>query len=406
MGLFRANARGEIGVFMPDQGLPKNPLDKNIEEKTVGLLQRVVQTMLPATDSIGVLLSGGFDSSLIAGLLAAYRNDHNLLLINSRANDSWVSDERYCARVVADMINVPLIEQKYNLDRSVVLDIGEIPCAPRPVDTVLALEFYRALSTIANDIGVGTFFTGHGGDQLFLSLLTHHFILDYIRDIGFDRNVIFYFINYLSNTKKGVSGIFLDVLKDLVFQPKTIIDRRAQHHNRYLINTNVWKRWDNESGILEHVIPKQVGFSKAWQLLGLLDYDSFSSPFEVENYRFVHPFCSQPLWEHFLSLPSYILLDGGISRGFIRRVSSTIVPPVITHRFSKGGGGPLMQNHAKHRINQDFLRSGILVARNYVDLKALEKAFAQVDQPKAYNRICDLLSIEIWLQNLMCFVNG
>lgn len=389
-------------VFTTTQNLS----DNNVEERTIGLLQSVVQTMLPTTGSIGILLSGGFDSSLVTGLLAAYKNDHNLLLINSRANDSWVSDERHYARVVADMIKVPLIEHKYNLDRSVALDINEIHCTHRPVDTVLALEFYRALDAIASDIDVHTFFTGHGGDQLFLSLLTHHFIFDYIRDIGFNRNVISYFISYLSNSRKSIGAVFLDALKDFVFQPKTLIGRRVQRHNRYLLNINVVEGYDKECSVLEEVSVKRIGYAKAWQLLGLFDCDSFSSPLEVANYRFAHPFCSQVLWEYFLSIPSYILLDGGVSRGFIRRASSTIIPPIVTHRFSKGGGGPLMQNHAKHKFNQEFLRSGILVAMNYVDLEALEKAFAQADQPKAYNRICDLLSVEIWLQNLISFLNG
>jgi asparagine synthase (glutamine-hydrolysing) len=131
-------------------------------------------------DQIGVLLSGGIDSSIVAGLAQARRDESRRSPVHafSIAFPGLACDESPYVDAVVDKWKLPLTRANVTLPSRAQLD--------REVDRYLDLPIYpNSLATdplrrTAEEIGVRVMLTGCGGDEFFAG--DPHYPLDLVRD--------------------------------------------------------------------------------------------------------------------------------------------------------------------------------------------------------------------------------
>jgi asparagine synthase (glutamine-hydrolysing) len=113
-----------------------------------------------------------------------------------------------------------------------------------------------------------------------------------------------------------------------------------------------------------------------------------------------HPLQSQPLMELCLTIPTYVLAQGGRRRGLARDAFEDRVPRAIIEREDKGETSARIR--AMIRENEPFLRctllDGVLVQERIVSRRALEAILVNglSWRPENYWALLGCVTAEIW----------
>jgi asparagine synthase (glutamine-hydrolysing) len=115
----------------------------------------------------------------------------------------------------------------------------------------------------------------------------------------------------------------------------------------------------------------------------------------------IHPLISQPVVELCLRIPTYVLLNGGVSRGLAREAFKDILPKEVYGRVSKGTGSTAQQQFISHNMPliRERLLDGILVREGILDKRKLE-SFLVPDQKFLTvlpSQVSDYVVVEGWL---------
>lgn len=141
------------------------------------LLVRTVGEYLYADVPVGVSLSGGFDSSLLAHLVHAHECGAGAnRLMFTRGYEGWAGDELSAARQVAE---------RYGFTHHpVLLSAEEVPglleiCSAQqehPITSLSVLAFHK-LYQAARALGLKVLLEGHGGDELWAGYASYQDLL-------------------------------------------------------------------------------------------------------------------------------------------------------------------------------------------------------------------------------------
>jgi asparagine synthase (glutamine-hydrolysing) len=145
----------------------KVPFDKNIQK---GLHDCIVEAVLSQTLSdvpIGITLSGGIDSSIIAGILATYY-DKGINIFTAQSINSKYDETKYVDAVIKMNSNSNFIVHRNNLNELSIRDNLEkyikIQEEPFGDPSIIAHGF---LMNMAASAGVKVILNGQGADELF-----------------------------------------------------------------------------------------------------------------------------------------------------------------------------------------------------------------------------------------------
>lgn len=128
-------------------------------------LDRIGELVTRADVPVGVALSGGLDSSVVAAIAASAKpgNIHALTLgYEGRPHQ----DERSAARVLADALNMPFHEVEVRNDEVISFFPERAYLRDDPIADI-AGHNYWAVSRLSRDCGIPVLLKGHGGDELF-----------------------------------------------------------------------------------------------------------------------------------------------------------------------------------------------------------------------------------------------
>jgi asparagine synthase (glutamine-hydrolysing) len=139
---------------------------KDLEIELFDLLQKSVKKRLPSMDQpLGVFLSGGLDSSIIASLVSKYRDDTIYFTLGNQNH----LDRKFVEILVKSIglknlcfVDLPNIEELPNFLKKVVYATESFN--PSIISNGLATFL---LSEAANKIGIKVVLTGEGADELF-----------------------------------------------------------------------------------------------------------------------------------------------------------------------------------------------------------------------------------------------
>lgn len=294
--------------------------------------------------SLGVELSGGLDSSIVAGALRTLGRPVRLAL-NTRAAQPQ-TDERVFAQAIAERLGVPLTQRL----RSPIPYSAEAFEAtagdPLPSQNGRDLDNDHTVAEACRAAGVDRLMTGKGGDALFFQM---HTPLAFA-DLWWDRPVRSLFSAHLPGVARWTRTSAWSLI------------RTARSHRR-------------------NPGPAGLPPAKRLQIAAItagMAYYSRCRRTEVVD--LVHPLMAQPLVEWALRTPVPLLVAGGRERGLARTVFEDRLPARVRNRRGKSDYGAYFNQQAAHNLPflRAYLLDGRLAAERVLD-RTLMEARLEVD---------------------------
>ncbi|MFN2532844.1 MAG: asparagine synthase (glutamine-hydrolyzing) [Pyrinomonadaceae bacterium] len=334
------------------------PSEADAAEHLLDLLADSVRMRLVSDVPLGVLLSGGVDSSAITALAVRASSDPVKTFSISFAESSF--DESAYARRVAKFLGTDHHEERLsaNLAANLVSEIGawmdEPFSDPSLVPTYLLSRFTRKHVTVA--LG------GDGGDELFAGYpmyAGHRWAAIYQRIPRFVQGgLIEPFVRLLPVKTKNLSFDY----KALRFITGTKYDAVARHHvwfgsftpeeQQQLLTPETLAATDGDiyrqarlmlkdcdnSDIVAQMQSIDTRLYLAEDILTKVDRASMAVSLEVRA-----PFLDPRVAEYAASLPGAYKLRGYKTKYILKKAVAGLVPPFVTRRGKKGFGVPVAE---------------------------------------------------------------
>ncbi len=198
---------------------------KNKDEVTDIILDSV-KLRKESDRKIGVLISGGIDSSTIANLL---KDEPNIDYFYTDTNDN----DSYYAKYVIDQLNLNAKRLEYNNDNLLknINELNDTYSLPTPIYGE-SLGMYSLYKNIREKYGKYILLTGHGGDEifggnfLFINVLEEIFknkgfvgLIRFLKDInipqGFIKEILLFLLNKLYFVKGNYRFYEQNKIRDL-----------------------------------------------------------------------------------------------------------------------------------------------------------------------------------------------
>ncbi|HYE65606.1 MAG TPA: asparagine synthase (glutamine-hydrolyzing) [Pyrinomonadaceae bacterium] len=334
------------------------PGEEEAAEHLRELLADSVRLRLVSDVPLGVLLSGGVDSSTVAALAVRASSEAVKTFSISFAESSF--DESAYARAVAKFLGTDHHEERLSVDlaANLVSEIGswmdEPLSDPSLVPTYLLSRFTRKHVTVA--LG------GDGGDELFAGYPMywgHRLARIYMRlPAALRRALIERAVRLLPVKTKNLSFDF----KARRFIAGAAHDEVARHHIWFgsftpeeqdaLLTDEVRRASDGDiykharqlledcdaDNTIERMQSLDTRLYLAEDILTKVDRASMAVSLEVRA-----PFLDQRVAEYAASLPASYKLRGRTSKYILKRASAPLLPPFVVRRGKKGFGVPVAE---------------------------------------------------------------
>jgi asparagine synthase (glutamine-hydrolysing) len=334
------------------------PSEAEAAERLQELLADSVSMRLVSDVPLGVLLSGGVDSSAVTALAVRASSEAVKTFSISFAESSF--DESSYARGVAKFLGTDHHEERLsaNLAANLVGEIGswmdEPFSDPSLVPTYLLSRFTRKHVTVA--LG------GDGGDELFAGYpmyLGHRLAEIYARVPGLLKNTVIEPLVHLLPVKtKNLSFDY----KALRFITGAKYEPVARHHiwfgsftpeeHKQLLTPEALGATEGDvyrdaramvaecdaEDIVERMQNLDTRLYLAEDILTKVDRASMAVSLEVRA-----PFLDRRVAEFAASLPSHYKLRGRKTKYILKRAVEDLLPPFVTRRSKKGFGVPVAE---------------------------------------------------------------
>ncbi|MFL6227913.1 MAG: asparagine synthase (glutamine-hydrolyzing) [Pyrinomonadaceae bacterium] len=397
------------------------PTQDEAAERVRELLADSVRLRLVSDVPLGVLLSGGVDSSAVAALAVAASPETVKTFSISFAEKSF--DESAYARGVADFLGTDHHEERLsaNLAADLVGEIGswmdEPLSDPSVVSTYLLCRFTRQHVTVA--LG------GDGGDEIFAGYQMYHghriadvygrvpralrrlLVEPAIRRLPVKtKNLSFDF-----KARRFVEGMQTDdhVARHHIwfgsFSPAaqesllTAEAKRATHADVYRDARTIFDACDS-SDLVERMQHVDTQLYLAEDILTKVDRASMAVSLEVRA-----PFLDRRVVEYAASLPSDYKLRGGTTKYILKKAIDPLVPRFVTRRGKKGFGVPVAE-WLKGRLRplaRDLLSPARLSRHGLFDPVTVARLQDEHERGLANHRklLWTLLVFELWHESFV-----
>jgi asparagine synthase (glutamine-hydrolysing) len=366
------------------------------------------QTLSAGHASLLHRLSGGLDSSIVAGCLGRASTEPRIACYTF-FNPRGRSDERPWARLATEHsgfehLECPVAPEEVDFRALVRM---------RPATEPLSLLSYLMRSTLdhrlALERGVTAVFTGDGGDSGFCSDSFPYAVTDYLRRRGPRFAAVRLASEVALRTERSTGAVLLSSIRRWLFGgrireqlPALLIGSRlvsTQLRDAFVMPESYPHPWFSH---LRHV-PWDV-IRRLGTLVGTPEFYNVIDAAQPEP-ELIAPLYSQPAIELFLRIPIHVHAEGGTDRGLARRAFVREVPEPIRQRLWKDRA-PGFHSELLLR-NLDLIRElfldGVLVRAGLLDRAAVEAALAPGPQKTEVLPVEILrhLDVEIWARYWM-----
>lgn len=422
--------RTERALLWDPIAIASTPRIQQPEEAAVELrttVQNTIDAWASCFQRIVLKLSGGFDSSVVAGCLAQARSKPEVsylhMWIDMELDEGRVhlpgmdqrtanklraiaghGDQRYFARLVAERWRTPMTERQ----RSLSVDLSRLWHVPLRVTPALyytKMHSDDAEAELARTMGAEAIFSGQAGDSVFLATQQPLPAIDHAYQHGLGPALW----QHLHATSR-LSGDSLWSVLGKAIRHGALRRPYGSAFNALALPTLLSPQLletltveDFQGELMRRVANSNLPPGKRDHVKGVAWSEFYDFVFYSGRYaEHIDPLNSQPVWELMLQIPTWTVLTGGVSRGLARRAFSDLLPEEIRKRLSKGSGAPYYQHLV--RANKDFMRErlldGLLVQRGYLDRRLVDQCFSSADPGMTVSAVTLLnyLSAEIWLQ--------
>jgi asparagine synthase (glutamine-hydrolysing) len=349
-------------------------------------------------------LSGGLDSSIVLSSLKAAATPPEVVCLH-HYSPSTAEDERPYARMMANHVQVELIECAFDPANVRLERLEHIRRAPKPWFYVYDLLHSPIEARVAAEKRATGFFSGSGGDGLFLQARADLAVADFLRRHGFSFGVIRVALDAARITRSSLWPLLIEGLRR--HRRKASPNPLREHSDaRSLIPAAVFEAARGNADLIHPWIASagEIAPGLLWHVLCLsvppVFYESFGGETDIERTPVL---VSQPLIELCLQIPSYVWITGGRDRAIARRAFASALPSQIVRRQGKGAidQANLVICDANETYLREMLLDGELVREGLLDRRRLESYLTRGASRAGYEYNDVLrhhLCTEVWLR--------
>lgn len=384
------------------------------------LLADAVRMRLVSDVPLGILLSGGVDSSTVAAFATQFSTEKVKTFSIGFEEDSF--DESKYARQVANHLNTDHYEDKLSVEKAadLISEIGSWLDEPMSdgslIPTFLLSRFVRKYVTVA--LG------GDGGDEIFAGYPMYfaHKVANFYNGIPsvFRDNLIEPVVNNLPVSNKNLSFDY----KAKRFIRASKYDLVTRHHSWFgsfsideqskLLSKDVLAQTSNDiyksaKNLLEicdaeNDIEKMqfldLNFYMAEDILTKVDRASMAVSLEVRA-----PFLDPRIAQFAASIPLEYKLKGNKGKYILKKAVEPLLPKNILHRPKKGFGVPIAE-WLKGRLNplmHELLAAKRLKEQGLFDANFVQKLIKEHETNAAshHKQLWTLLVFQLWQENFL-----
>ena len=354
--------------------------EKSYADRLKFYVDESVHLTLRSDVPVGVFLSGGIDSSVVAAL--ARSRQRKIKTFSVTFNEKFASEEQY-SRLAAKAFKTDhheLVVTKSDALRAIPKLAAHLD---EPFGDSSALPTY-CISKFARGF-VKTVLTGEGGDELFAG---YHWQTHRTSGNGSAKSL----------SKIPSKMIFNDRERQKLYSAS--LDQKIQGSSQH--NLEIDQRYFKQLNTLEKHLYLDFKFYLPSDMLTKMDRMSMMNSLEG---RF--PFLNHPLVEFAQSVPSSLKLKQGIRKYLLKKTFGHIIPKAILTRSKMGFSVPLktwLWEKGKFRdLIYDVLLDPKTKKRGYFNYPMIEKMLHEHDRLIQMHdqRIWTLFMFELWHRNFL-----
>ena len=367
-----------------------------------------VRLRLRSDVPVGVLLSGGIDSSSVASVMQRILGkDADLKILSAVSKDSRY-DESLFIDIMSQYLNCQVRKVVLDFQPDEAFDYLEQVCwfNDEPIGSFSNVAHYLLMQK-AKELGVTVILSGQGADEL---------LCGYKKYLGFYVQALLHQGNYYK-----ASEVLCSFWRQGTILNQFTIAEAKRYLPRYFQDTELDIRGSN----LKHFVPRFVGLSPGMtvQKRQILDLETYSVPALVHYEDRMSmawareirvPFLDYRLIEALIHLPPEIKLRNGWTKYIFRKAMEPYLPKQITWRKDKQGfvnpQSEWLKNELKAGVLAYFSEDSLMFKKQLVDRKNLlakYKAYCQQEAGKGriwFRDIFNCLSLEIWLRKFDSYI--
>ncbi|HMO79317.1 MAG TPA: asparagine synthase (glutamine-hydrolyzing) [Pyrinomonadaceae bacterium] len=397
--------------------------DKSVRapsEELKDLLSDAVRMRLVSDVPLGILLSGGIDSSTVAAFAVQHATERVKTFSIGFEEDSF--DESKYARRVANHLNTEHYEDRLSAEKAgdLISEIGKWLDEPMSdgslIPTYLLARFVRKHVTVA--LG------GDGGDELFAGYpmyYGHKVAARYLALPAIIRSgLIEPLVNALPVSTKNLSFEY----KAKRFVRASKYDEVARHHSWFgsfsldqheqLFTNDVLEHTDADvyrgvrelvggsdaKNIIEQMQYADINYYLAEDILTKVDRAAMAVSLETRA-----PFLDPRIGQFAASIPVEYKLKGKSGKVILKEAMKEILPHDILHRPKKGFGIPIAE-WLKGRLNplmREMLSPDRLKKQGLFNAEYVQKLIYEHESAAAshHKELWTLLVFQIWTDNFV-----
>lgn len=393
--------------------------EKSVEELRE-LLSDAVKMRLVSDVPLGILLSGGIDSSTVAAFATQHASEKVKTFSIGFEEDSF--DESKYARQVAKHLDTEHYEDKLSVGKAadLISEIGKWLDEPMSdgslIPTFLLSRFVRKYVTVA--LG------GDGGDEIFAGYPMYyaHKVANFYNGIPriFRNNLIEPIVNNLPVSNKNLSFDY----KAKRFVRASKYDLVTRHHSYFgsfsideqqnVLSKNVLAETSDDiyadaknllkitdaKNEIEQMQFLDINFYMAEDILTKVDRASMAVSLEVRA-----PFLDPRIAQFAASIPLEYKLKGSKGKYILKKAVENLLPKEILQRPKKGFGIPIAE-WLKGRLNplmHEMLDAKRLKDQGLFDENFVQKLIKEHESNTAshHKQLWTLLVFQLWHDNFL-----
>jgi len=369
------------------------------KEALRGAADATVKAWAEPHQRIALRLSGGFDSSVMLGLLRR-NTEAEVTCVTEYWEGAPEGDERAHARAVAAANGAELKELRFDPARVDYALCLNAPLTAKPTLTLLSLS-NRDLTAFYDELGVSLITSGQGGDHLFQRSRTPWIAADALCDRLHPKALVEIAVDTARLTGQPV----WDVLAATLVGAARLRQPAPPHSKVMGVLT---PEGDDAQAPQDHAWLAELRWATPARVLRihqLLQALSYFDEGALPGGGRTHPLLlSQPIVETCLRIPPYVMTAGGKERALARAAFADLVSLDVARRVTKGEttryfAAVLAANEGWIR---DILCGGKLVECGVIDSDALMRALAGgwLQDGMVADGLYALIAAECWLRNL------
>lgn len=402
LDLDRADAR-PVQVWDPRRiaGTPLHLSDEAAADCLHETIRDCVTSWAGHVGDVVMDLSGGLDSSIVAACLASAPDTARFEIIHHRVRSGDATELAF-AQATGDHLGRPVTPIDILPSRDLP-NLDRHPASARPWRQFLGLGFQSLLPDRFREPGT-VFFTGQGGDHLFLMTRSSLGLADCLKT-GPRARLWQEWLNAARLSDMSVWQVLATNVPYLLGRPgRSLLAEALRSRADAAIRPPGLAPSDVLAGLPDWTLdPDGLPPGKFEQVSALLHMFLVRDPLAGFGGRYVlHPLISQPLIELCLRLPVWQLCLGGVNRGLARAAFAGDLPDRVRLRTTKGEATQYFIEHlsANQDRIRDALQDGAVMKAGLLTPRVLDRLLADpvLADLSSARMLLQLYGMEAWLR--------